>query len=189
MALEIGMLAWLTIVLASVPDTIEKKSGLPQLNTNDMAPQLIWLALSFGALYFLLSRIALPRIGEVLEERRDRIQRDLDEAARLKGETEKALGAYEKALADARSNAGALAKETQARVTAEVDKERGRVEQELGARLNEAESRIAATKAQALTSVNDIAAETATAIVNRLIGEDARPDEIAAALQAVGQQR
>jgi F-type H+-transporting ATPase subunit b len=182
------MLVQLAVLAATAAHGAEKKGGLPQLNTHDFSPQLIWLALAFAALYFLMSRIALPRIGEVLEERADRIQRDLDEAARLKGETEKALANYEKALADARANASALARETQSRVGAEVDKERARVDTEIGAKLADAESRIAATKSQALTSVNDIAADTASAIVGRLLGEEARPDEVAAALKSVGER-
>ena len=97
---------------AAVPDTVKAKSGLPQLNVADFAPQLIWLALTFGLLYLIMSRVALPRIGEVIEERSQRIQRDLDEAERLKGETEKALGAYEQALAEARAKAQGIAKET-----------------------------------------------------------------------------
>ncbi len=174
-----------TALAATAAQAAETKSGLPQLNVPDFSPQLIWLALTFGALYFLLSRVALPRIGEVLEERADRIQRDLDEAARLKGETEKALAGYEKALADARGNASALAKETQARVSAEVDKERARVDNEIAGKLVDAESRIAATKAQALSSVNDIATDTATAIIGRLLGQDARPEEVAAAVKSL----
>ena len=95
------MLAWLTVALAAVPDTVEKKSGLPQLNAPDMVPQLIWLALTFGILYFVLSRVTLPRIASVIEERSNRIQRDLDDAERFKGETDEALAAYEQALAEA----------------------------------------------------------------------------------------
>jgi F-type H+-transporting ATPase subunit b len=182
------MFVQLAVVFAAATGTADKAGGLPQLNVSDYAPQLIWLAITFGTLYFLLSRIALPRIGEVLEERADRIQRDLDEAARLKGDTEKALAGYEKALADARANAGSLARAAQASVSAEIGQERSRVEDEIARKLADAENRIAQTKTRALTSVNDIATDTASAIVGRLIGQDARPEEIAAALKSVGER-
>ena len=129
------MLAWLTVVLASVPDTVEKKSGLPQLNIPDMAPQLIWLALTFGLLYIVLSRVTLPKIASVIEERQNRIQRDLDEAERLKEETDAALAAYEQALAEARGRANGIARETREQLTAEVNGERAKADAEDAARI------------------------------------------------------
>lgn len=179
------MLVNLVALAAAGAANAEKKSGLPQLNVHDFAPQLVWLALTFGILYFLLSRVSLPRIGEVIEERRDSIQRDLDEAARLKSETEKALAGYEQARTDARSKASAVAREHQERVTAESDKERTKVELQITARLAEADARISTLKTRALAGINDIAADTAGAIVNRLIGQDANADEIRKALATV----
>lgn len=167
---------------AEVAHAAEKKAGLPQLNVGDFSPQLFWLVLTFAALYFIMKRIALPRVGEVIEERRDRIQRDLDTAERLKGETEKALAGYEKALADARSNASGIARETRDRLSAEVDKEKSKVDSQIAAKIAEAESRIAATKTKALASVSEIALETAGAVLNKLIGENVSAEEIKKAM-------
>ncbi|MGQ0672346.1 MAG: F0F1 ATP synthase subunit B family protein [Hyphomicrobium sp.] len=157
-------------------------AGLPQLNTDHFAPQLFWLALTFGVLYYIMSRIALPRVGEVIEERRDRIQRDLDAAERLKGETEKALAGYEKALSDARGNAAGIAKETRERLAGEVDKEKSKVDAVIAAKLVDAETRISATKVKALASVGDIATETAGAVLSKLINQTVSADEIRKAL-------
>lgn len=156
----------------------ERSGGLPQLNPADFSPQLIWLALTFVALYLVMSRVALPRIGEVIEERRDRVQRDLDAAERFKSETDAALAAYETALAEARQKASSMAKDMREKLSAETDKERAQVEAQLNAKLAEAEGRIAETKSKAMTSVDDIAAETAGAVVNKLLGETVSPDEI-----------
>ena len=103
--------AFIVAAAAAAATTHEGKSGgLPQLNPADFAPQLIWLAITFTVLYFILARVALPRIGEVIEERRDRVQRDLDSAERFKKETDAALAAYERALAEARAKASSMAK-------------------------------------------------------------------------------
>lgn len=155
----------------------------PPLDPTTFGPQLFWLAVTFVALYLLLSRIALPRVGEVIEERADRIKRDLDAAERLKGETENARLAYETALADARANAGKIAKDTRDRLNADVEKERAKVEAQVSAKITEAEARIASSKTKALQSVNDIAADTAGQLVKHLIDKDASPDEIRKALQ------
>ncbi len=164
-------------------DATEKGGGgLPQLHSPDFAPQLFWLVLTFAALYWIMSRIALPRIGEVIEERRDRVQRDLAAAERLKGETDAALATYEKALADARGNASSIARATRDTLAAETDKERKSLEDELSRKLADAENAIAATKAKALESVNDIASETATDIVKALTSLSVTKDEVSTAL-------
>jgi F-type H+-transporting ATPase subunit b len=178
------MLAWLTVALAAVPETVEKKSGLPQLNPHDMMPQIIWLALVFGVLYLVLSRLTLPRIESVIEERQNRIQRDLDEAERLKGDTEKAIAAYEQSLAEARGNANALARETRDKLATEVDQERAKVEADLAAKQAEAEARIDTMKNEAMSNVDAIASETAGEVVKKLIGVGVSVDDVRAAMQA-----
>ena len=171
--------------LAAAATHEAQKGGLPQLHAPDFAPQLIWLALTFTALYLIMSRMALPRIGEVIEERRDRIQRDLDTAESLKRETERALAAYEKALADARAKANGIAKEQRETLAGEVDKERQRVESEVGRKVADAEKRIAETKAKVLSSVEEVAGETAAAVIGKLIGDKVGADDIARAISAV----
>ena len=157
----------------------------PPLNKADFASQLVWLALTFGFLYFVLSKYLLPRIGEVIEERAVRIKRDLAEAERLTNETKSALENYEKALSDARGRASVLGKENQTRLAAEADKERAAAEAQNGRLLADAERRIAETKSKALANVNAIAGETAAAIFAKLTGGVATPDEIKAALATV----
>ena len=159
--------------------------GLPQLNPDTFVPQLFWLVLTFVTLLFVLSKIALPRVGEVIEERAERIQRDIDAAGRLKSDTDKALADYEKALADARANASGIAKQTREKLASETEAEKGRAEATITAKLAEAEARIAATKTKALTAVNDIAAETAQAVVSKLVGQDVSLDDVRKVLQPV----
>jgi F-type H+-transporting ATPase subunit b len=149
----------------------EGSGGLPQLNPESFPSQLFWLAITFAFLYFVMSRIALPRIGTVIEERRDRIADDLDKAAELKTQAEEAGRAYEKAVADARAKARALADDSRRKVKAETDKMRADAETGLSAKLAQAEKQIAQTKTAAMTNVSAIAAETAQAIVQKLANE------------------
>lgn len=161
------------------------KGAFPPLDPANFAPQLIWLAITFALLYWLLSKVALPRIGEVIEERRDRIQRDLDAAEKMKRDTEKALAGYEKALADARTRAGGMAKETRDKLTAEVDAERQRVDAQVHAKIAEAEASIAATKTKAMSSIGEIASDIAGSVVGKLTGNDASADEVRQALKQI----
>jgi F-type H+-transporting ATPase subunit b len=149
---------------------VPPKGHFPPFEKDTFATQFVWLALVFVALYLLMSRIALPRIGSILEARRQRIDGDLAEAARLKDESDAAIAAYEKSLADARSRAQTLANETRVKEAAAAEAARKALDAKLNERIAEAEKAIAQTKTAAMANVRGIAAEAATTIVERLIG-------------------
>lgn len=162
----------------------QAKGGLPQLNPHDFAPQLIWLAITFGLLMFLLTKVALPRVGSVIEERAQRVARDFSEAERLKLEAEKALADYETSLASARSRAGGIAKEIRDKLAADVEAERAKAEAQVNGRIEDAERRIAEMKSRAMAEVGQIATETTEAIVTQLTGKSVSAAEVSAAVKA-----
>jgi F-type H+-transporting ATPase subunit b len=143
----------------------------PPFNPATFGSQILWFAITFAALYFILSRVAIPQIGGILESRRMRIEGDLKEADRLRLETERASAAYEQALAEARTNAHAIAEETRQGIRTDIEGKRAKVESELSAKVAEAETRIAATKTAALSNVQQIAADTAATLVGQLAGK------------------
>jgi F-type H+-transporting ATPase subunit b len=142
----------------------------PPFDRSTYPSQLFWLAVTFVALYLLMARIALPRIGSIIEGRRQRVAGDLAEANRLKGESDDAIATYEKALADARGRAQAVVNESRQRQVEEAEEHRKKLETTLNGRIAEAESGIAKTKTAAMANVHGIATEAASAIVARLIG-------------------
>jgi F-type H+-transporting ATPase subunit b len=157
--------------------------AFPPFDQQTFPSQLLWLTLTFVALYLLMARIALPRIDSILERRRARIAGDLAEALRLKGLSDAAIAAYEKSLADARSRAQALVNDSRQRQVAQAEAGRKALDATLNARIGEAESRIAQTKSTAMVNVRGIATEAAAAIVERLIGvAPTSPDMVAAAV-------
>ncbi len=140
----------------------------PPFDPGTFGPQLFWLALTFGALYLLMSKVALPRIGEILEVRRDRIEGDLAEAERLRQKTDQAIETYETELATARSKSHAIAEQTRNELKEQLDGKQRDVETDLARQVASAETRIQKTKAEALTNVEQIAAETAVTLVSKL---------------------
>jgi len=144
--------------------------SFPPLDASTFAPQLIWLAITFVALYLIMARIALPRIATVIEERRDRVANDLDQAEQLKRKTEDAIAAYEEAITKARAKAHGLAQAARDKLNIEIEREQADVMAEIAAMTTEAETRIQGSKAAALSHVNEVAADTAEAIVRTLIG-------------------
>jgi F-type H+-transporting ATPase subunit b len=157
----------------------------PPFDVATFVPQLIWLAITFGFLYWALSRFLLPRITDVIDARADGISRDLSRAEQLKKETEDALSAYEKALADAKAKGSEIAKTTRDGLAAETERERQKVEGDLTRAAADAEKRIAESKTKALASVNDIASETVAAIVGKLTGTTVSADDAKRAIAAV----
>jgi F-type H+-transporting ATPase subunit b len=153
----------------------EGKGQFPPFNPQTFASQLVWLVIAFVVLYALMSRLALPRIARIIETRAAAIKGDLAEAENLKTQSEEAVAAYEKALADARNRAQMLANETRNKQAAEAEASRKALEDKLNARLVESEKTIAATKAAAMSNVKGIATDAARAIVEQLIGK--APDD------------
>jgi F-type H+-transporting ATPase subunit b len=143
---------------------------MPQLEPLDWAPQLIWLVITFTILYLLMTYVALPRIGSVIDARMQRIADDLAAAETLRRETEEAIAAYEQALAEAKQRAHAISDEGRAKLKAEIEAERQKLEAQLAAKGAEAEARIADAKNAAMKDVNAVAADVASDVVRRLIG-------------------
>jgi F-type H+-transporting ATPase subunit b len=146
------------------------KAPFPPFEKDTFASQLVSLAIAFVALYLIVSRIALPRVGGLLDERQKAIEGDLAEAQKLKDASDAALKAYESELAAARSRAQAIGAETREKLNAAADAERKTLEQRLAVKLAGAEKTIAATRKTAMSNVRGIATEAAAAIVQRLAG-------------------
>ncbi len=156
---------------------------MPQLNFQDFAPQLFWLALTFVALYLIMSRVAIPRVSTVLENRSNRIAADLATAAQLRDETDQAIADYEKALADARARAQQIGREAREKMSAEVERQRAEVDSQINEKMADAEKSINALKASALSHTDEIATEITEDLVARLLGRQVDRESLVGAVQ------
>jgi F-type H+-transporting ATPase subunit b len=160
------------------------KAPFPPFEKDTFASQLVSLAIAFVALYLIVSKIALPRVGSLLDERQGKIDGDLAEAEKLKDASDAALKAYEGELAAARARAQAIGAETREKLGAASEAERKTLEQRLSVKLAEAEKAIAATRTAAMRNVRGIAADAAAAIVQRLTGIAPDGKSVGAAVDA-----
>jgi F-type H+-transporting ATPase subunit b len=160
-------------------------AAFPPFEVATFPSQLLWLAITFGGLYYVMSKIALPKVGAVIENRKARIAKDLNDAAAMQQQADAAAAAHEKTLADARAKALGVAQEAREKLAAEADLKRKALEEELSAKLAAAESQIAVTRAQAMTNVESIARDAAGAIFERILGRPADASAIAAAVASV----
>ncbi|MFO1069181.1 MAG: ATPase [Geminicoccaceae bacterium] len=158
-------------------------AGMPQLESSTYTSQIIWLVITFGVLYWLLRRKALPRVAEILEARQDRIAADLDRAAALRADAEAAQQKQERVVAEAHARAQAQVKELTERSAAEAAKRQAALDAELAQKLKDAEGRIGASREAALAEVRNVAAEVAEAAVERLAGLKVSRAEVDAAIE------
>lgn len=167
----------------------ESSGGLPQLDMTWWPSQLFWLALTFGLLYWLMAGKFLPAIGGAIEERRDRIADDLDQASEFKRQAEEAEKAYDKALADAKAKAQAIAADTRARVDEEIAALKTETDEAVEKQITAAEVRISEMKTAASAKVREAAATVAGSIVETLIDEAPTAEAAQNAVNAVAQSR
>jgi F-type H+-transporting ATPase subunit b len=165
----------ITPAQAATPATTQStqasgKPAFPPFQKETFASQLVSFGVAFVLLYVIVSKIALPRVGGIIEARQSKIEGDLAEAERLKGESDAALKAYETELATARTNAQAIGSDIREKLNKQADAERKQLEDRLAAKLADAEKSIAATRATAMGNVRSIATDAAGAIVQRLAG-------------------
>jgi F-type H+-transporting ATPase subunit b len=169
--------------MASEAQATESASGLPQLDFSTFGNQIFWLAVALVVLYFILSRIALPRIAAVLAERQGTITNDLTAAEELRTRAVEAEEAYKQALADARTEAQKIIAETKAAIRKDLDRANEEADAEIKARTAEGEKKIADIRAGALDAVKEVARDVTAELVAAM-GQKADGRSVNAAVNA-----
>ena len=159
--------------------------AFPPFDPQYFPSQLLWLAITFIAFYIFVKRVLVPQLGGVLENRREKIASDLQNAGRMKEEADAAIAAYEQELAAARAHAGEIGQKARDEAKAAAEAERRKIEASLDGKLAEAEKRIAEIRTSAMKDVGAVAEQTASLIVEKLTGGQASKAEIASALASV----
>jgi F-type H+-transporting ATPase subunit b len=170
---------------AAGADAAKKADGIfPPFDTSTFPGQLFWLAVTFGLLYYLMSKVALPRVAGILEDRTNRIDGDLAAASAMQEKAKAAGEAYEKLLAEARSNAQGIGQKAKDEANAAMEQRRKSVEAEMAAKLAASETDINAARDKAMANVADIAGDAAMEIVKRISGVAPKADVVAKAVLA-----
>ncbi|MDW4497312.1 F0F1 ATP synthase subunit B' [Sulfitobacter sp. D35] len=165
----------------------EQSAGMPQLDFSTWGNQIFWLVIALVVLYLILSRVALPRIGAVLAERQGTITNDIAAAEDLKAKAKEAEAAYDKALADARTEAHGIVAKAKEDIQADLDAAIAKADAEIAAKTAESEKAIAEIRAGALESVQEVANDAAKEIVAVLGGKaDEKAVEAAVAARLKG---
>jgi len=149
--------------------------GMPQLDPSSFPSQIFWLVVSFAILFLLMWKVALPRVGEVIEQRQQKVSADLDRAEKLKAEVEQISADYEKLLSDARSEANEEIRKVEASIKTSQEKKLHNHDTQIAVMISEAEERIASARKAAMEEIRDVATDAAMSAVEKLIGQS--PDK------------
>jgi F-type H+-transporting ATPase subunit b len=160
-------------------------SAFPPFDASTFPGQIFWLVLTFGILYYLMSKVALPRVAEILETRESKIDGDLKAAAMMQDKARVAGEAYEKLLSDAKTNAQGIGQQAKDAANAAADQQRKVVEAETARKIAVSEAAITAARDKAMTNVSGIAADTAMEIVKRISGVAPKADELKRVIAAI----
>lgn len=162
---------------------------MPQLDPSVFAPQLIWLLISFVALYLIMIKVALPKVSETLENRRNQIDHDLEKAKTLNEEARAVLEDYEQSLAQARAESQKAFKEANDALAKEAAQRHAALGETLARQTKEAEQRIGQAKEQALDQLRSVAADVAQTATRKLVAVEANEAEVQAAVDAAMKER
>ena len=162
---------------------------MPQMEFADYAPQVIWLILCFGCLYVLMSRLALPRVAEILENRQRKLDHDIESAERLRNEAAAALAEYEAAMREAALQAENIISEAREKLKIEAQQRLDALDRRLDEQAVVSEKRLNELGVAAEAEVRKVAGELVPLTVNKLIGIEVSSDEVSQAIQAASEGR
>jgi F-type H+-transporting ATPase subunit b len=163
---------------------VAASGGMPQLDFNSFAPQLVWLLIAFVTLYLVMSRLAVPAISDTLAKRQAKIQDDLDTAERANEETRRLVTAYEKRLADSREESRRLMRERGETDSAAATAHLNELHDRLARQIADAEKRIAAQRDEVMAGLEQMARDIGQDVYTKLVGQTADPGALAGKVAA-----
>ncbi len=145
---------------------------MPQIEqlASTYASQIFWLLIIFGLTYFVVGRGMVPKIESTVQKRDTQIAEDLAAAERAREEADAVEDRWRAKMAEARTAAQAETNKAKEASAADATARVRAADAELDAKLEAAEAEIAKAKAEALTSLETVAAEAARDIVAKLSG-------------------
>jgi F-type H+-transporting ATPase subunit b len=158
--------------------------GMPQLNFEWFPNQIFWLVVTLVIIYLVLVKVALPRIASVLAERANAISSDLEQADALKQKAVEAEEAYNKALADARAEAGQIVAAAKAEIQKDLNVAIEKADAEIAAKSAESETAIADIRKGAMKAVETVAKSTAGEIIKAVMPGAADAKAVTAAVKS-----
>jgi F-type H+-transporting ATPase subunit b len=162
--------------------------GMPQLNPDYWISQIFWVMLIFGTLYVILWKAILPKINENLENRKSQILTDLDEAQKLKNQSEKKISEYNMILSKAKQDAKKILDETRKKINLDIENKNNQFNLEIDKEIENAEKEIKTLKLSSIKDINKISIETSSEIVRKMVGTEVNASSVSAIVEDISKK-
>ena len=162
--------------------------GMPQLNPDYWVSQIFWVMLIFGTLYVILWKAILPKINENLENRKSQILTDLDEAQKLKNQSEKKISEYNMILSKAKQDAKKILDETRKKINLDIENKNNQFNLEIDKEIENAEKEIKTLKLSSIKDINKISIETSSEIVRKMVGTEVNASSVSAIVEDISKK-
>ena len=145
---------------------------MPQLDFSTFLPQIFWLFISLSFLYIVLSRYALPRVSDVIEERKDIIAQDIDSAKKFSSETDLAIEELNMKLSEAKINSQSLMNDSLQEIKESNEEKKAILLKEINDDIVAVEAKILEKKEESLSEISSVSEDIAIEMLENLsIGE------------------
>ena len=160
-----------------------ESGGMPQLNPEFWISQILWLIITFGILFIVLTKVILPKISDNLETRKSQILENIETADKQKEESQKKIDEYEKIILESKLKAKSYFNEAREKILDDINKKRTALEKDLDEEISGVEKELSDLKIKSGEKINKIAAETSAELIKELIGEEVNSSSIAAIVE------
>ena len=176
---QILILSFVILTSAQSAET----GGMPQLNPEFWISQIVWLVITFGILFIVLSKFILPKISDNLETRKSQILENIENAEKQREESEKKLKEFDKIIVESKNKAKNLFNDARQKVLDDVNKKKAALEKNIDDEVNAAEQEIDQLKKSSHEKITKIAIETSSDLVKQLIGEEVNNSSVSAIVE------
>jgi len=170
-------------------DCFGAEGGMPQLNTEFWASQIFWLILIFSSLYIIIWKIFLPKITEIIENRKSRIIGDLNEAQKLKENAEKKLSEYNKIIEDTKKEAKKIIEDNKKKLENDIKSKKQKFNEEIEKELVSVEKEIKSLKKSSISSINKIAVEVSSELIRQIVGAEMNMSKVSAIVEDISKKK
>ena len=160
-----------------------ESEGMPQLNPEFWVSQIVWLVLTFGILYIVLSKLILPKISDNLESRKSQILENIETAETQREESEKKLKELEKIILESKIEAKNYFNEARQKILEDISNKRVALEKDIDNEISAVEQEVNNLKITSNEKIKKIAIETSSELIKQLIGEEANNSSISAIVE------
>ena len=165
------------------------KGGMPQLNTEFWASQIFWLILIFSILYIIIWKIFLPKITDIIENRKFKIISDLNETQKLKENAEKKLSEYNKIIEDTKKEAKRIIEDNKKKLEIDIKNKKQKFNEEIEKELMSVEKEIKSLKKSSISSINKIAVEVSSEVIKQLVGTGVNMSNVSAIIEDISKRK